>query len=473
MPPRRFDDHWDTVHGEECNRRIAPLSIVKPQTLRTLVAELGAEITMGRRWRPGDRLPPQREFARDRGIAASTVSRVYRELARRGLVVGETGRGTYIRAAAAPVGSALAEPSGAEVDLALNVPILPNQARLLADSLAPFLRRSTAFEEALRPVATTGNPSARRVAAGFLSRGHWRIDPEHVLFTGNGKQGLAAVLAAILRPGERLGTDALTYPVLKAIAARLRIELVPIPMDDRGMQPDALATAHMKAPLRAIYCQPALHNPVGTTMPERRRAEVARVLGRHDLLAIADAVYAFLAVDLPPLAALAPERVVVIDSLSKRLAPGITVGMIVAPARLAGPIATAVRSSAFGPSGFALEACTRWMADGTAAAVGAAKRRDASNRQRILRKAFAGLMLSSDPRSYHAWLTLPATWRADTFVAAAAREGIAVVPGAAFAVSHGHSPNAIRLALASPTIEMLAVALTTLAGFARGTPREE
>jgi DNA-binding transcriptional MocR family regulator len=441
--------------------------MIKKSTLRTLVADLAAGIETGRQWRPGDRLPPQRDLARDRRIAASTVSRAYRELARRGLVVGETGRGTYVRAAAAPAGPALAEPSGLYVDLALNVPILPEQARPLAASLAGLLRHSTAFEQALRPVAAAGTPAARRVVAGFLSRGRWRVDPEQVVFAGNGKQALEAAVAAIVRPGERLGTDTLTYPVIKAIAARLRVELVPLPMDDEGMRPDALTAAHMKTPLRAIYCQPVLHNPTSITMPERRRTEIAGALRRHRLIAIEDAVYSFLVPGIVPLAAAAPEQVVVIDSLSKRLAPGITVGMIVAPGKLVGPISAAVRSSACGPSGFALEACTRWITDGTASAVGAAKRRDAARRQLILRDAFAGLALESDPRSYHAWLTLPPLWRAEAFEAAAARAGIAVVAAAAFAVTPGHSPNAVRLALASPTVETLSIALTTLAGLAR------
>src|ERR1700735_4846482 len=46
--------------------------------------------------KPGDRLPPQRSFAYERKIAVSTASRVYTELLRRGLVVGEVGRGTFI-----------------------------------------------------------------------------------------------------------------------------------------------------------------------------------------------------------------------------------------------------------------------------------------------------------------------------------------------------------------------------------------
>jgi DNA-binding transcriptional MocR family regulator len=441
--------------------------MIKKRTLRMLVADLAAGIETGRRWKPGDRLPPQRILARDLRIAASTVSRAYRELARRGLVMGETGRGTYVRAAAAPAGPALVEPSGLYVDLALNVPILPEQARPLAASLAQLLRHGTAFEQALRPVGATGTPSARRVVAGFLSRRRWHVDPERVVFAGNGKQALGAVVAAIVRPGERLGTDALTYPVIKAIAARLRVELVPLPMDDEGMRPDALTAAHLKAPLRAVYCQPVLHNPTSITMSEMRRAEIVRVLRRHHLVAIEDAVYSFLVPGLLPLAAAAPERVVVIDSLSKRLAPGITVGMIVAPGRLVAPIVAAVRSTACGPDGFALEACTRWITDGTATAIDAAKRRDASRRQLILRDALAGLALQSDPRSYHAWWTLPAHWRADALEAAAARAGIGVVAAAAFAVSAGHSPNAVRLALASPTVETLSIALARLADIAR------
>ena len=46
--------------------------------------------------KPGDRLPPQRSFAYERKIAVSTASRVYTELLRRGLVVGEVGRGTFV-----------------------------------------------------------------------------------------------------------------------------------------------------------------------------------------------------------------------------------------------------------------------------------------------------------------------------------------------------------------------------------------
>lgn len=76
---------------------------------RAIADDLAAAITAGR-LRPGDRLPPLRRFARDRQIASSTAARVYGELSRRGLTVGEVGRGTFVRSAAPAADPALAEP---------------------------------------------------------------------------------------------------------------------------------------------------------------------------------------------------------------------------------------------------------------------------------------------------------------------------------------------------------------------------
>src|SRR5450432_3000927 len=85
--------------------------------------------------KPGDRLPPQRSFAYERKIAASTASRVYAELLRRGLVVGGVGRGTFISGEAKRGVAAAGEPRGVRIDLEFNYPILPNQTALIAKSL--------------------------------------------------------------------------------------------------------------------------------------------------------------------------------------------------------------------------------------------------------------------------------------------------------------------------------------------------
>jgi DNA-binding transcriptional MocR family regulator len=432
---------------------------------RVVADTLAADIEAGR-LRPGDRLPPQRGFARQRGIANSTAARVYGELVRRGLAVGEVGRGTFVRAAKPPPEPALAEPGDARVDLELNFAVLPDQSARLARALEPLLRHDV-LTAALHPIGAAGTPAARAAAAALLTRGDWRPDPASVLFTGNGRQAIAAAVAAFVPTGERLAVEALTYPVVKGLATRLGVELVPIETDESGLVPGALAAA---GPVRALYVQPTLHNPLGTTMPPRRREELADVVARLDVPVIEDGIYTFLRDDVRPFAAYAPERTVFVDSLSKRVAPGLTAGFLVTPPAWTARLASSVRSGAWAASRFAVEAATQWIVTGTLAEVEAAKRRDAAARAEVVTAKLAGFPVHGDAASYHRWWELPEPWRAETFVAAAARRGIALSPAAAFAVLPGHAPNAVRVAVSAPPVETLSAALEVLAGLAAGHP---
>jgi len=104
------------------------------------------------------------------------------------------------------------------------------------------------------------------------------------------------------------------------------------------------------------------------------------------------------------------------------------------------------------------------MRDGTASELARLKRVDAQQRQKIAAARLSGFHIQTNSKSYHLWLTLPPHWRSQTFVAAAARRDIALTPSTTFAVSPGHAPNAIRLALAAPPIERLDAGLRTLSG---------
>src|SRR5262245_14392413 len=158
-----------------CNGNIALGAIMsKPEYLK-LADTIAAEIADGT-LKPGDRLPPQRNFAYARKIAASTASRVYTELLRRGLVVGEVGRGTFISGQARRGVAAPSEPSGIRIDLEFNYPELPNQTALIAKSLSG-LERPPALDAALRQATSGGTPAVRNVAAAYLSQGGWTPSP--------------------------------------------------------------------------------------------------------------------------------------------------------------------------------------------------------------------------------------------------------------------------------------------------------
>lgn len=431
-----------------------------------LADAVAAEIANGA-LKPGDRLPPQRSFAYERKIAVSTASRVYTELLRRGLVVGEVGRGTFISGEARRGIAAPTEPRGARIDLEFNYPLLPKQSVLIARSLEG-LNRPEALDAALRQATSIGTQAARNVAADYLTRQYrdWSPKPEQMVFTANGRQCIAAALAAVVPSGGRCGVEALTYPFIKGIAARLGVTLVPLAMDENGVRPDAVQRAHREAHLSGLYIQPVIQNPLGMTMPPARRADLLRVVEKLDLTVIEDMVYGFLD-DVPPLAALAPDRCVVLDSLSKKVAPGLSLGFVVPPPHLRESVMASVRSGGWTASGFAFAATQQLMGDGTAAELARLKRIDAQERQKIAATCLSGFEIQTNSKSYHLWLTLPSHWRSQTFVAAAARRDIALTPSTTFAVSPGHAPNAVRLALAAPPIEQLDTALRALAGILR------
>jgi DNA-binding transcriptional MocR family regulator len=424
-----------------------------------LVDAIAADISAGR-LKAGERLPPQRQFAYEKGIAASTAARVYSELLRRGLVVGEVGRGTFI-AGQTSLPPLRSEPFEGRIDLEFNFPTLPEQAALVAKSLADW-RQPEALGSVLAPVTHRHIAEAGRVSADFFASERWRPRPEDFLFAGSGRQAIAAAVSALVPVGGRLAVEALTYPMIKGIATRLGISLVPIAMDEEGIRPDALAKAHRTAALSAVYLQPVIQNPLGCTMSEARRHELARVARKFDLMIIEDLVYAFLA-DVPPLAAQLEERTIMVDSLSKRLAPGLAVGFLYVPSQLRERMAVTVRTGAWSVTPMTLAAGMHVLADGTAAEITRRKRADALVRQAIVAECLAGHCIKTDPRSYHVWLELPDGYRADALTAAAARAGIAITPGSTFAVGPGHSPNAVRLGLGLPSHADLRKALTRLA----------
>src|SRR5207248_2863501 len=167
-----------------CKENIALGAIMSKFEYLKLADTVAAEIANGG-LKPGDRLPPQRNFAYDRKIAVSTASRVYAELLRRGLVVGEVGRGTFISGDARRGVAAPSEPRSIRIDLEFNYPMLPDQTALIAKSL-DGLEKPAALEAALRQGTSVGTPAVRSVAAAYLSQGAWSPVPEQLVFTGNG-----------------------------------------------------------------------------------------------------------------------------------------------------------------------------------------------------------------------------------------------------------------------------------------------
>jgi DNA-binding transcriptional MocR family regulator len=406
----------------------------------------------------GTRLPPQRDYADAHGLAVSTVTRIYAELARRGLAVGEVGRGTFVRSPAVGAAAAFAQWAPAPgalggVDLAFNYPVLPEQA----DALRQALRETASGGDLSALLAHTphdGHPSDRRAAAQWLSRRDGvSVSPDALVVCAGGQHALDVLQLALCRAGEPVAVEALTYPGWKALAALRDIPLVAVSMTAEGLDPfalDAACRSHAGR-LRVVYTMPTLHNPLGTVMPLAQRLALVEVARRHDLLLVEDSAYGFLVADAPPpLRLLAPERTFEVCSLSKPGAPGLRIAYLVAPTALLPRVHAAMRASVWSAAPLMAQLASRWLDDGTIDRWIADKRALAQRRQAIAQACFAGLGATGYASAFHLLLPVPATMRCDDVVGVLQTRGVAVTPVDAFAAPGQAAPAAIRVALGSP-----------------------
>jgi len=412
---------------------------------------------------PGTRLPTHRQLAAEHGLALVTASRVYAELEGMGLVSGEAGRGTFVREISLPPGQGSGQMTVAPgmLDLNFNYPSLPGQADMLRTALRQ-LALSGDLEALLRYQPHAGRSHERAAfARHLLSRG-LRVDAEQVLLVSGAQHGLAVTMMALLKPGDVIAVDALTYSGFKVLAETLHLEIVAIPVTPLGPDLDALHKLCRKRPVRAVYSMPTLHNPLGWVMDMARREQLVSIARQHNLMIIEDAAYAFLAEDAPPpLATLAPERTVYVGGLSKSVATGLRVGFVAAPMEWVKPLERTLMATTWNVPGVMSAIAVAWLEDGTVAQLEAQKRQDAQARQTLAAQVLKGLAYVSHPSSYFLWLPLGEEARADQVAMSLQREGISVSTAEPFAVS-AHVPHALRLALGSVALPALREALLTV-----------
>ncbi|ANQ21058.1 GntR family transcriptional regulator [Vibrio natriegens] len=409
----------------------------------------------------GSRLPTHRKLAAQEHISLATATRVYSELEIMGLVSGETGRGTFVREISLPYGHGIDQHAVATdvLDLNFNYPSLPGQGELLRDALREVSSVGD-IESLLRYQPHAGRLAEREIIAEHLSSQGLQPSVENVIIVNGAQHGLTISVMGLLKPGNVVAVDALTYPGFKALAELYHLELVAIPTLANGPDFTALKQMCKKRHVKAIYTMPTLHNPLGWVLSHNQRVELAEIAREHDLLIIEDTPYAYLSLKPPrPIAFFAPERTVYVTGYSKNVATGLRVGAVVCPDSYREALERAVRATTWNTPSVMTKLVCNWIKDGTVARLEELKRRDAGKRQTILRDSLGDIPCISHPASYFAWIPLPEEARADRIVKELMNINISVSTAEPFSTSQSVT-QAIRIALGSVSIDELRIALS-------------
>ncbi|MDR3100287.1 MAG: PLP-dependent aminotransferase family protein [Paraburkholderia sp.] len=429
---------------------------------------------------PGSRLPPQRDLAIELGINVSTVSRAYKELQARGLIVASKRRGSIVTGGAMPPVQASAqrnaqaagEGTNGVIDLTVNRPATGEFLTQLARTMA-VISRDPRFAETQEYQPPQGAEWARAAGARWIAAPGFTPSPENLVVTSGAQHGLYAVLSSLMGHDGVILSDQLTYYGLKALAPAFQFELVGIPSDADGLLPEHLEDACRRMRVKAIFTVPNLQNPSVVTMSLERRLALAEIARRHHVAIIEDDVYGpLLRKRLPTIASLCPELTFHIASTSKILAPGLRIGYLLTPPHGAALAAEAVRTTAWMPAPLSTLITTRWIEDGTAQVILEAQRVELEARQALARELLPQELLNSDPACMFVWLRVPEPWRSDDFAANAQARGVSTMPASAFAVDRSTTEHGVRINLAcASSREQLARALQILARTLRDRPR--
>lgn len=398
--------------------------------------------------RPGDRLPPQRGLAQEIGLDYSTISRAYAEAVRRGYIESHVGRGSFVKAldVAAPDPRRLAEE-----DPMMNMPPEPTDPHLIGRMQQGVSHVSANLISLLRYQSVMGGAHDREIAIDWMQSNGLPAQSDCVAITSGAHSSLYAILSLMSDPGLPLLCEDVTYPGIRAIAARLGVRLIGVKTDEHGMLPDALETAIRENWPMGLYLNPTFNNPTTTTIPLERRVALAEVLQRHDLPLIEDDAYAFVASNAPPaIATLIPEQTWHIAGVSKIFGAGLRLAYTTAPKpELIGAFSQALRAINVMASPISLALLGHWIEEGVAVEIQGFVRKEATARQVLARETLTDCVFQGDDEAYNIWLTLPeGTSRAEIMARMGSRQ-IGLMPSDAFTVA-GPIQDAIRVCLGGP-----------------------
>lgn len=307
-------------------------------------------------YRPGDRVPSIRSLSRQMKVSVNTVREAYGYLEVRCVIEARPQSGYYVCARLPEVP---AEPefenreihptevgAGDLVEMIMKDIANPELIQLGASvpdpTLLPIdrLNRMLSSEVRRRPIVSVsyslppGHERLRKQIAKRMVNSGCVVGPEDVVITNGCMEAVTLALLATCKPGDTLAVESPTYYGFFQLIQQMGLKALEIPTTPTsGISIETLSYAIDTTQVSACLVIPNYSNPIGSLMPDDRKAQLVGLLERHNIPLIEDDINADLShSDERPVTAKSYDRtgnVLLCSSFSKTLAPGYRVGWMV------------------------------------------------------------------------------------------------------------------------------------------------
>lgn len=382
----------------------------------------------------GAKLPPQRDLAFDIRTTVGTVGRAYSVLRERGLVSGEVGRGTYVLArpseATSPPSSTDYASNGtrfieAPADkLRFDTTAAPDvgQAAIVGNVL------SAIAEEASLDVTSYTRKFPRswfEAGSRWLARSGYAPSPEQIIPTLGVHAAAMTLVSALTSAGDYVMFEHLTYAQVARGATLLGRRIALVRSDEEGIDPDDFEAVCAQKHPKLAFLMPSAQNPTCATLPRERRAAIAAIARKYNVLLIEDDLYGKLTDDgVPLIAEFAPERTFLAGGLSKSVSAGVRGGWIAAPDAYRHRLRVAHKIITGGTPFVLAEAAARLVLSGQAEAIHRQSAAEINARLASIETILNGHRYNARRNIQFIWLALPEPWNSGTFKQAAFENGV-------------------------------------------------
>jgi DNA-binding transcriptional MocR family regulator len=325
--------------------------------------------------------------------------------------------------------------------------ILPREA--VRDAAAIALAED--WEMALSYGTGIGHPGLCQ----WIAERHGGLDAGQVMVANGSLEAGAMLFEHLLQPGDRVVVEQPTYDRTLLMLQRLGVELVPVALEEDGLDVGVLEAALAKGPLKLAHVIPNFHNPAGCTLSAEKRVRLVELAAEHGFWIFEDDPYRELPFEgeaLETMLSIDKEgRVVHASSFSKTVSPGVRVGYLAGPGGEIAALAKRANQTYISPNMLAesvvLELCRSGGLDRNIAFVKGALRARRDALVEALREQIPEAEFVVPGGGYFLWLDLAEGTDTTALLAEAKGEGVSFVAGPDFMIEGGG--NSLRLSFAS------------------------
>jgi 2-aminoadipate transaminase len=304
-----------------------------------------------------------------------------------------------------------------------------------------------------------GGMCAYGTSPGYLGLLEWLsdkhgVEPGRLVATNGSMQADAFLFSQLVEPGDVVVVEAPTYDRTLLALRKMGAEVLPIPLEDDGIDVEALAGELASgARPKLAHIIPNFQNPAGCTLSLDKRRRLIELAGEYDFTIFEDDPYVdlrFEGEDHPRMLDMdgAGERVVYASSFSKTVCPGIRVGYLVGPTSVISGIRKEATETYISPNmvaqGIVAEFCRSGAIEGSIATVKAAlrERRDATSG--AISRHLPDARFVTPQGGYFLWVDLPEGTDVASLFERSKERGVVFVKGTDFLLEGGES--SLRLA---------------------------